>query len=337
MATDIDPTRLPAQLATSLTSMREAESLGRSLANRVSRIFLVGCGAPNRNMLVLEYWLQHFGSNIEVHRYFPAEFIAQNPAHLDENSLVLLGSKSGTTPETVSAAEFARQYPCVTVGVTQTQDKPLAQAVEHPLLLGETDAAHYGTYMIMQALVGAIMAERSGWALQEKLMRSLEAMPQALTHEQIIHEERAAEIARLYHQDRIVYHVASGPMFSTAYVFGVCFLMEMQWMHSYPIEAAEFFHGPFEIVDETTPLFLMLGEDPSRPLMERVVRFCKKYTERLAIYDAADFEMTGIDPEIRPIVGPLFMQAVLDRVTERLAVWHNQPLSTRRYMWKTEY
>src|SRR4030095_6047527 len=106
-------------------------------------------------------------------------------------------------------------------------------------------------------------------------------------------DRRAAEEARLYKDDRILYHVASGPMFTTAYVFGVCILMEMQWMHSMPLEAAEFFHGPFEIVDQTTPLVLLLGEDPSRPLMERVDRFCKKYTERLVTYDSRDFAMPG--------------------------------------------
>jgi fructoselysine 6-phosphate deglycase len=154
---------------------------------------------------------------------------------------------------------------------------------------------------------------------------------------QVSNDKRAAEEARLYKDDRILYEVASGPMFNTAYVFGVCILMEMQWMHSYPIEAAEFFHGPFEIVDQNTPMVLMLGEDPSRPLMERVVRFCKKYTERLVIYDSKDFEMKGIDPAIRAIVAPYILEAALVRIAQRLAVWHNQPLSTRRYMWKTEY
>jgi fructoselysine 6-phosphate deglycase len=111
----------------------------------------------------------------------------------------------------------------------------------------------------------------------------------------------------------------------------------MQWMHSVALEAAEFFHGPFEIVDQTVPLVLMKGEDPSRPLMERVERFCRKYTERLMIYDTADFTMRGIDAEIRPIVGPYVMQAALRRIAEHLAVLHDHPLATRRYMWKTEY
>lgn len=47
--------------------------------------------------------------------------------------------------------------------------------------------------------------------------------------------------------------------------------------------------------------------------------------------------MKGIDPAIRPIMAPYIIEAALYRIAVRLAVWHNQPLSTRRYMWKTDY
>ena len=40
---------------------------------------------------------------------------------------------------------------------------------------------------------------------------------------------------------------------------------------------------------------------------------------------------------IRPIVAPYIVEAALYRFALRLSVWHNQPLSTRRYMWKTDY
>ncbi len=337
MATDVDKKAIIAALGESTRVMKEAAKLGQSLASKIDKVYLVGCGAPNRIMLGLEYWLQHYSPSLEVRRYFPAEFMTQNPARFDERTLVLLGSKSGTTPETVQAAELVKGKPCTTVAVTQTADLPLAKAVQHPFLMGLTEQSHTGMFMIMQAFTGGLMAGKDKWPLFDKLIKSLEALPEAMADTQLSVEKRAAEDARLLKDDRVLYHVASGPMFNTAYVIGVCVLMEMQWMHSVPLEAAEFFHGPFEIVDQNTPLVLMLGEDPSRPLMDRVVRFCKKYTERLFIYDSKDFEMKGIDPAIRPIMAPYIVEAALYRIAVRLAVWHNQPLSTRRYMWKTEY
>ena len=47
--------------------------------------------------------------------------------------------------------------------------------------------------------------------------------------------------------------------------------------------------------------------------------------------------MKGIEPTIRPIVAPYVLQAALKRIASKLSVWHNQPLTTRRYMWKAEY
>ncbi len=337
MATDIDKDAIIQKFELSKKTMFEAEALGRKYADQIDRIYLVGCGAPNRIMLGLQYWVEHFSPTLEVRRYFPAEFITQNPPSLDNRTLVLLGSKSGTTPETVEAANFLKDKPCITVAVTQTKDLPLAQAVQHPMLMGDAGDAHNGMFIIMQALIGGLLEGKKQWSLQDKLMRSLENLPRVLAEATEAHEQRTIEEARLYHKDRYIYEIASGPMFSTAYVFGVCILMEMQWMHSYPIEAAEFFHGPFEIIDQNSPVVLMLGEDPSRPLMERAVRFCKKYTERLIIYDSKEMPMQGIDQEIRSIVAPYVLGNVLGRLAEHLAVWHNHPLSTRRYMWKTEY
>jgi fructoselysine 6-phosphate deglycase len=47
--------------------------------------------------------------------------------------------------------------------------------------------------------------------------------------------------------------------------------------------------------------------------------------------------MEGIDIELRSLFAPFILEAALLRLADHLAVWHNHPLTTRRYMWKTEY
>jgi len=324
----LEPTRaaLPAAFA-----------LGQGLAPGIDRVCLVACGSANRAMLGIQYWLERYSPGIEVRRYFPAEFMAIDPPRLDGRTLVLLASKSGTTPETVAAAHFLASKPCQVVAFSQYGDKPLAQAVPWHFLVGDTSESFAAMFMLMQALIGGLMTAKEGWPLGSKLLASLDALPAAMCDAAEQNEARAAADAAAYAGDDRIYHVASGPGFTTAYVFGVCILMEMLWLHSYPIEAAEFFHGPFEIVDRQTPLILITGEDPSRPLMERVVSFCDTYAGRVMKYDSRDFAMTGIAPEIRPIVAPYILQAALKRLSAHLSVLRNQPLTTRRYMWKVAY
>lgn len=337
MAAEVNSDQIASYLQHSADQVDEVAAFGKSLAEKVDRIYFIGCGAPNRTMLTLEYWFKHLSSGFEVDRFFPAEFMTQVPARLDDRTLLILASKSGTTKETVEAGEFLKDKPGIKVHFTQDETKPLAKSAQHAFYTGETPQAHISMYLLMQAFVGGLMAEKDSWPHLDKLLSSLKAMPKACGLAQAEVDPRAKEEARLYKDDRIIYHVGAGPVYNTAYVFGVCMLQEMLWLHSNPIEGAEFFHGPFEVVDRDLPLMLYLGEDPSRPLMERVVRFCNKYSERIMVYDSKDFEMPGIEPEIRPFVAPFVMQCGLDRLAERLSVWHAQPLTTRRYMWKTEY
>jgi fructoselysine 6-phosphate deglycase len=343
MATDFDRTTFLRSMETAVIEKDRAAKLGTEFAKKgIRRIILVGCGAPNREMSVIQYWVDLTARHLECRRYFPAELTNQKPPILDQDTVVIFGSHSGTTPETVLAAQWARTFPCVTVGITQQPDSPLGKEVQHTLTYGKSPNAgyqhgYYSLFMLALALVSAMLKEIEGWTLHEKVMSALDVLPSVLADSSDASEARIALDARLYHEERTMYVVASGPMFCTAYVTGVCVLMEMQWMHVYPAEAAEWFHGPFEIIDETSTVLLMLGEDPSRPEMERVARFCKKYTERLLIYDSRDFEMKGIDSEVRPIFAPFIVQSAMDRLGEHLAVWHNHPLTSRRYMWKTDY
>jgi len=337
MSIAFDRAAVEAGFARTLDALPEAYALGRSLAGQIDRIVFVAAGSANRAMLGIKYWIEHYSPGIEVRRYFPAEFMAIDPPRLDARTLVVLASKSGTTPETVAAANVLKDRPCICVAFSQYGERPLAQAVPRHFLVGDTSESFAAMFMLMQALVGGLMAQKEGWPLGDELMTSLRALPGALCDAAEQNEERAAEDARRFAADRHFYHVAAGPCFTTAYVFGVCILMEMLWLHSCPIEAAEFFHGPFEIVDKQTPLILITGEDPSRPLMERVARFCDTHAGRVMTYDSRDFAMKGVAPAIRPIVAPYILQSALKRMAAHLSVLHDQPLSTRRYMWKVPY
>ena len=332
-----DRAQLVAELAPSIAALEGAMAFGREIGPRVDRVIFLACGSPNRAMRGLQYWIERFSPTLEVRRHFPAEFVAQDPPRLDSRTLVILGSKSGTTPETVAAAEFLRGRDCVTVGITQSATTPLAAAVQHRFLIGETPESFLGMAMIAQALVGGLLAGRDGWPHAGALLASLRALPEAVADAAASADRRGIDAALALRDDRHVYLLASGPCFTNAYVFGVCILMEMLWLHAYPVDAAEFFHGPFEIVERGTPLILILGEDPSRPLMERALRFCARQSDRVFVYDSKDLAMPGIAPEIRPLLAPYALQAALKRISANLSILHGKPLGERRYMWKGGY
>jgi fructoselysine 6-phosphate deglycase len=337
MAAVVTRDQVVATLGKAVSQLPEAFAFGESLAKDIDRVYFVAHGSGNRAMLGISYWVEHYSPSIEVRRYFPSEFMTQNPPRLDERTLVLLSSKSGTTPETNEAAEWLKDKACKVVSFTMKSESPLAQASPKTFIVGDNSESLISLFMLMQAVVGGLMKGKDGWSLGDELLSSLAALPAVIGQTSEASDARGLELAKTYCNDQKIYHVASGPGFMSAYNFGVCILMEMLWLHSYPIEAAEFFHGPFEILDETTPFILIVGEDPSRPLMERVMRFCEKHGRRIMIFDSRDFPMPGIAPSIRPIVAPHVLQAALKRFSEHLSDLRGQPLTTRRYMWKSEY
>jgi fructoselysine 6-phosphate deglycase len=237
----------------------------------------------------------------------------------------------------VAAAEFLKDKPCITVAITQSASSPLASLARHVFLIGETPESFLGMAMIAQALVGGLLAGRDGWPHEAALLASLRALPGALADAATSADARGVANALALREDHVVYLLASGPCFTNAYVFGVCILMEMLWMHACPIEAAEFFHGPFEVVRRDTPLVVILGEDPSRPLAERALRFCEKQSDRVFAYDSRELAMPGIAPEMRPLLAPYALQAALKRISANLSILRGKPLGERRYMWKGGY
>ena len=58
-------------------------------------------------------------------------------------------------------------------------------------------------------------------------------------------------------------------------------------------------HGTLEIVDETTPVTLFIGEDEQRPLAERVAKLLPKICANYTIIDSkAWYELPGISENI---------------------------------------
>jgi fructoselysine 6-phosphate deglycase len=326
-------------LAGARAALAPAEALGRALMRNRRRLYFVGCGASNRIAAIVHDWAERSAKSLDLRRFYPAEFMVRELPTLDATTLVVFSSKSGATTETVAAARWAKErgLPCATVAVTESPDSPLARACDHALTFGTTEQAYYATYMTLQAFVAGCLDASEGCHMHGALMRGLDALPDALIETIAASETRNEEHARLYRDDRQFLVVGSGPCYSTAYVFGICIMMEMQWLQAQPIEGAEFFHGPFEIVDAAWPLLLLVGEDPTRPLAERVVRFARKVTPRTMVYDTRDFALAGIAPELRGVFSPLVLQCALTRLAARFAALHGHPLSTRRYMGKVEY
>ncbi|MBE2274821.1 MAG: SIS domain-containing protein [Rhodobacteraceae bacterium] len=314
-------------------------------AGAIRHVFFVACGGSLSIMHPAKFLLdQHSPLPSDV--YNGAEFVARAPRSLDERSLVILCSMTGTTKETTAAAEFARSRGAKTIGLTVEPASPLGRAVDHvvgfeaPYTTGVPIDAKDSNYSRIYQVVLGLVARTGGENLTQPLIDSLHALQPAIDRAHVAFAPLFADYAPRFAKEDVIYTVASGASYGAAYSFAICVLMEMQWINSQAIHANEFFHGPFEVLDKDRAFILMKGLDSTRPLEERADTFLHRFgsAENILVLDAATLDMSGIDPRFQGNVAPLIFFDTLWRFAYKIAdLRQHEMLTARRYMKKISY
>ena len=314
-------------------------------AAAVRHVFFVACGGSLSIMHPAKFLLdQHAPIPSDV--YNAAEFTTRAPRTLNENSLVILCSMTGTTRETKAAADFARAKGARTIGLTVEPQSPLGQAVDHvvsfeaPYTTGVPINARNSNYARIYQLVMGLVALTGGEDLTAELMASLTALQPAIDRAQRHWARLFADYAPRLAKHDVIYTMASGASYGAAYSFAICVLMEMQWINSQAIHANEFFHGPFEVLDRDRAFILLKGLDTTRPLEDRADEFLHRFgsAANIMVLDAATLDLTGIDPRFQGNLAPLIFFDTLWRFAYKVAdLRKHTMLEARRYMKKIAY
>lgn len=268
----------------------------------------------------------------------PAELMLTGSKHLGPSSVVVIPSLSGTTPEGIAVAEYAKSAGATVMSMTGTPDSPIALASDKNFVVPAADDTSSESFYL-QSLVLALAVQASLGEIEdaEDVVGQLRRLPALLVEAKRSFEDRAAELAETIQAEDYHIFTSSGGSYAEAYYFGMCILEEMQWIRTRPVHAADFFHGTLELLEPDVSLFLLKGEDSTRPLTERVERFAREHTDRLRVIDAADFEMPGITPRVRSLISPVIHATVLERLAAHLEVRRDHPLTTRRYYRRVAY
>lgn len=323
-----------------------AAALSAIDARALRHVFFVACGGSLSIMHPAKFLLDQHGA-IASDVYNAAEFTARAPKCLGPHTLVVLCSMTGTTRETVAAARFAREKGAVTVGLTVEPASPLGTAVDFPVKFeapyttGVPIDARDSNYSCIYQLVMGLVAATGGEDLTGPLADSLHNLQAAIDRAQVTFAPLWDRYAEHFARQDVIYTMASGASYGAAYSFAICVLMEMQWINSQAIHANEFFHGPFEVLDDKRCFILLKGCDSTRALEERADAFLHRFgkAENILVLDAAELDLSGIDERFRGNVVPLIFFDTLWRFIYKVADVRQQVmLEGRRYMKKlTDY
>lgn len=335
---NFDKDRFVAIQGGALGIANEMRSLMRELlSSGIERVFFMGTGGVQLLTLPAIELAGRY-STFPISAQYPAQVVIAPPAGLNEKALVVLPSLSGTTKESVELLTYLKSTGAKTLSLTGHKDTPLAQNADYNFTnFAEDDTSSEMFYLQTLLLVLAILDARGELDNYDEIVTELKLLPALLADAKAAFEDEAAKLAKTIKDEPYHIFTGAGSVWPEAHYYGMCILEEMQWIRTRPVHAADFFHGTLELVEPGVSVVLLKGEDPYRPLVERVEKFAPRYTDKLRVLDTKSVSLPGISDTTRSMISPVVLATLLERLSAHLEVIRNHPLTTRRYYKRVEY
>jgi len=265
---------------------------------QVEHFYWIGCGNSLVNLWSGKYLLDRF-SDAPSDCATAYEFLWGAPKRLGPKSWVFLASWSGSTEDTVAALRHARKQGARTIALVNKAESLMGR--EADVVLAYESKALYILPLAAVYLFALEYARLRGAGGLEPVFESLHRLPELLKLQYVEEKQPARELAEKFRKEKIFYTLGSGALWGLAYKFGLTVFMENMRVHGSFIDAAEFRHGPAEMLDRERPAFVVLkAADECRALVERVVRLLESRRAPHLVYDAARYDTAH--PLLAPFV-----------------------------------
>lgn len=306
----------------------------------IESVYFVGCGASKADLYPAKFFLENNAKKIRASIITANEFNHKIPKGVNENAIVITCSLLGTTPETVEAAKIAKNLGAKVIIVTHKKDSNLGKQGDYAVI-NEWEGGYskkFDKMLKVLALAVEILNTYEGYEHYNKIQAGFENIDGIIDRGASICINDAKHFAKEYKDSPVIYVMSSGATTDVAYSFSICLLLEMQWINSASFNTGEFFHGPFEIVEEGVPFMLLMNDGSTRALDQRALTFLERMGAKNTLIDAKDFGIGDkIDKEVLDYFNPMLIGAIVRVYAEQLAEIRKHPLTKRRYMWKLEY
>ena len=308
-------------------------------AGGIREVYFVACGGSMGAFYPAKVFLETEGVKLKTGWYNSNEFVHNIPKSFGENTVLILASHKGNTPETVKAAELGKERGATVIALTWIPESPITKFADYVVEYSFGEDKDIGEEKTMQGLLLAveILKQTEGYENYDKFMDGVSKIDLIVKKACKLVRRRAEAFAEQYKNDSVIYTIGSGAGYGAAYMECICIFMEMQWIHSNAIHAGEYFHGPFEITDREMPLILQLSEGKTRAPDERALAFLEKYGKRIEVLDAKELGLSTIDSAVVDYFNHSLYNNVYVVYNQALAAKRQHPLTTRRYMWKVSY
>lgn len=272
-------------------------------------------------------------SDIPAYKMLSADLMACGHNQIKKNTIAFLASKSGDTKETMEAARYLKERGVRMISVIGKENSPLEEISDHSVIYKDGRPQE----LIMYLLIGRILYNKGFFPNYPKFADELKQLPAVLVSVRKEADEKAIDYCKKYYKEPYNIWIASGNVWPVCYAYAMCVLEESQWIRTKSVTSPEFFHGTLELIEKDVCATLCVTEGKTRELDLRVKRFLEEYTDKVTVFDCADYEYPGISDEFRGLLSPVVMNAILQRVSKNMEVITQHSLDIRRYYRTVNY
>jgi glucosamine--fructose-6-phosphate aminotransferase (isomerizing) len=285
--------------------------------------------------MVGEFMIERMtGLPVEVD--FASQYCYRDPV-VGPHELTIFLSQSGTTIDTITALQVARQKHARSLAICNVPDTPLTQNADTTLLThaGEEVAIaatkSFTTQLTALFLLSAFIAqahEKTSSATQAAVA-ALKRLPQAIAGALRTDAESRRFAGQLHNYKDFIY-LGRDIDYPIA-LEGALKLKEISYIHAEGYPTGELKHGPNALVHEELPLVVLATHDPQDPdsmlrygkTVSNIREFLEREITMLAIVNEGDQEITALTSSVLPVPGvPALLQPIVEVVPLQLLAYH---------------
>ncbi|MDD1388440.1 SIS domain-containing protein [Pediococcus pentosaceus] len=261
-----------------------------------------------------------------------AEYLTTGNKRITDKTLVVTSSVTGNTKEVVEAVSKMKDTGITVLGFIDNSDADLASMVSYCISYPENEQLKF--FMVADRLM---YLEGEFPDYEEFYQEMNEHFAEDIANIEANADTFAMKFAEEHHDDKIHYFVGAGNQWGATYSYAMCYWEEQHWIRTRAVEAAEFFHGMFEVIDRDTPVTVYVGEDSQRKLSERVANFLPQICGKYTIIDTKDYDLPGISEKFRGTLSPFVFHAINNRIDVNIEHINRHPMDIRRYYRALDY
>jgi glutamine---fructose-6-phosphate transaminase (isomerizing) len=235
----------------------------------IDKIFVVACGTAYHAGLIAKYAIEHW-TRVPVEVEVASEFRYRDPV-LDRSTLVVVISQSGETMDTLMALRHAKEQKARVLAICNANGSTIPRESDAVLYthagpeVAVASTKGFLTQLVACYLVGLFLAQVRGIKYEDEvaaIVEQLRELPDKVA--QVLEQmEPVRALARaLADADKVLFlgrHVA----FPVA-LEGALKLKELAYIHAEGFAAGELKHGPIAVIDEGTPVVVVVPSPRGR-------------------------------------------------------------------------